>query len=269
MTIQAQEIPSAHGYVNDFANVIDPASKQKLETILSNFQRQTGIEIAVVTVTEAMVAGRPWESYTINLARSWGIGGTNNEPAALIVVKPDGGEGQRRTRTEISRHLEGDIPDALAGREINERMRPYFRAGQIGQGLLVGVQTLTATIAEKRGLSIEGIDQRYAYQARPPRQKSGGIPLGLIVIGVVVFFFILSRLGGRNRGGPRGGGGGGSGLLEAVLWSHILLGGSRHGGSSSSGWGGGGSDWGGGGGSDWGGFGGGGDFGGGGASDSW
>src|ERR1043166_8224250 len=42
-------LPAPTGYVNDYADVIDSATKQRLETILTNLKEQQNIEFAVVT----------------------------------------------------------------------------------------------------------------------------------------------------------------------------------------------------------------------------
>jgi uncharacterized protein len=184
----------------------------------------------------------------------------------LVAIKPPSAEGvySGNTRLEVSRHLEGEIPDGLAG-EIITRMRTDFRAGRFDQAINTGVQTILATIARERGISMEGIDQRMAYREQARTRRSRGTsPLAILAI-IVVVFFILSAIG-RGRGGPGGGGRRRSYGSDWMLWPIIF------GGGGSGGFGGyrGGSDWGGGsGGGGFGGFGGGGDFGGGGASDSW
>ena len=265
--------PQPQGLVNDFASKLSPDTKQKLENLLLNFRARTDIEITVVTVNFDDMQGYPIEDYALNLGRQWGVGRDSTKPAAVLVVaiKPpaSGGLYQGGTRLEISRHLEGDVPDGLAG-EIIRKMRDDLRRGQFDQALTLGTQTIIATIAEKRGISMEGIDPSQAYRAPAPRPRGKGRGISPFAIIAIVFVFLaivhaLSNKGGR--GGPGGRGHrGGSGLEWMLL--PIIFGGGRGGnwggGSSDSGWGGGGGDGGG-----FGGFGGGGDFGGGGASDSW
>ena len=43
-------LPSPTGHVNDYAGVIDAATKQRLETVLENLKQRANIEVAVVTV---------------------------------------------------------------------------------------------------------------------------------------------------------------------------------------------------------------------------
>ena len=261
-------------YVTDNANVIDAATKERLAAILNNLKERADIEFAVVTVpttgnTDAF-------EYSLELARGWGIGSKEGEKNGLLLLVA---VNDHKWQVQVSRHLEGDMPDSLAGEIGRQRLTGPFRQGNYGQGISDFVQTVVATLAEKRGFQLEGIDQRYAY--RPPSQQSGGtrmrntggggIGIGACcLIGVVVLFLIAASRG-RGGGGRGGWGGGGGGLLSGLLLANVLsnVGGGRR---SSSGWGGfgggggGSSGWGGGG---FGGFGGGGDFGGGGAGGSW
>ncbi|MBI3650696.1 MAG: TPM domain-containing protein [Acidobacteria bacterium] len=254
------QIPQHTGYVNDFANKLSQPTKQSLENLLTNFASKTQIEVAVVTLPFDQMGGYAIEEYALEMARKWGLGKDANQPSALLLVaiKEKGADGiyHGGTRLEISRHLEGDIPDGLAG-ELIRRMRKDFNAGNFDSALPIGVQTILATIAEKRGLSMEGIDASAAYHP-PRRSPSRGISPSTIIFFIIIIFAIISffsRIG-------RGGGGGGGGRRGKDWWIAPMI------------WGGGGTGWGGGGGSSeggssWGGFGGGGDFGGGGASDSW
>jgi uncharacterized protein len=275
------QLPKPQGMLNDFAGKLSPANKQQLETLLRNFRDRTGIEIAVVTVSFDDMQGYPIEEYALRLGREWGLGRDSEKRAMLLLVaiKPPDSQGVYHggTRLEVSRHLEGDVPDILAG-ELIRKMRTDFSAGRFDQALTTGTQTILATLAQRLGVSMDGIDssqvarQPVRQPARPPGRGSGGIPLFAIVILIFVVLAIIRGISGGGGGGRGGGGGIGSDLL---LWA-ILFGSGRGGGWGSFGgrggssWGGGGSSWGGGGGGgDFGGFGGGGDFGGGGASDSW
>ncbi|HYP26300.1 MAG TPA: TPM domain-containing protein [Blastocatellia bacterium] len=272
-TSQAQlNLPQPQGMMNDFSGALSPETRSHLENLLRNFRDRTGIEVALVTMSADDLQGYPIEEYSLQLGRQWGIGRDSEKAAALllIAIKPPDQTGRYSgfTRLEISRRLEGDIPDGLAG-ELIRRMRDNFRAGRFDEALTQGVQTILSTIAAKRGLSIEGIDQRYAYRqpAAAPQRRSRGISPSLIILGIFILFVIIGSIrgggGGRGGRGRRGGGGSDWMLLPFIF-----------GGGGSGGFGGysGGSSWGGsggGGGGGFGGFGGGGDFGGGGASDSW
>ncbi|HEX8887797.1 MAG TPA: TPM domain-containing protein, partial [Pyrinomonadaceae bacterium] len=263
-------LPPPTGYVNDYAGVIDAETKKRLETILENLKTRADIEFAVVTVKTT--GNTDIFPYTLAVARGWGIGSPEGEKNGLILLVAID---DHKYYTQPSRHLEGDLPDSLLGQIQREKLIPQFKQGNYAQGIYDTVEAYIATLAENRGFSIEGIDQKKAYR-EPESSDSGssgsrgggssllhGIsPCAIIFVIIIVLLLFSGR-----------GGGGGSGCLNMFLLGSLLNSGRR--GGWSSGWGGGGfggggsGGFGGGGGGGFGGFGGGGDFGGGGAGGSW
>lgn len=245
--------------VVDYANVIDDATEQRLNNLLMNLSenKQANVEFGVVTVRTT--GGQDIFDYSLAVMRGWGIGSADKGGLLLLVAVDD-----RKYFTQVSRHLEGDLPDGLVGEIQRRYLVGSLRAGNYTQGIMDTAQAYVATLAEKRGFSIEGMDQRYAYRPpeRPQRGRSRSNLSGCATIFIIIFILIILL---SSRGGGRGGG-----CLNLLLLGSILNSGSRgSSGWSGGGFGGGGGDWGGGGGG-WGGFsGGGGDAGGGGAGGSW
>jgi uncharacterized protein len=262
-------LPSPFTPIIDYANVIDPETRKKLESIYLNLKQRADIEFAVVTVDTT--GEQDIFDYSLAVARGLGIGskeGEKNGFLLLVAVK------DRKYFTQVSDHLEGDLNDGLVGQIQRERLVPAFRQGNYSKGIYDTVQAYVATLAAKRGFSIDGIDQRYSYRDETPepsqtRTKSGGIG-SVCCTAIVILFVIILLISSGRRGGRGGGRGGGSGWWNLLLLGSLLNAGSGR--SSGSGWGGGGfggGGFGGGGGGFGGGFGGGGSFGGGGAGGSW
>ena len=263
-------LPAPTGFVNDYAGVIDAATKQQLETRLRLFKEGTNppVEIAVVVVNTT--GDRAIFDYSLAVARGWKIGSKlDDNPSALLVVAVD----DRKYFTQISKDLEDELPDGIAGSLQRQYLVPEFKKGNYGKGI---ADTIEAFINQ-----IEGKGNKASAPQQPAAPSSDTVkpPIFSIVCCLAIIIVILILIfsgkgkgptkGDRDRwggGGFGGGGSGGGGDSSALPWiiGGILSGGS--GGSSSSS-----SDWGGssGGGSDWGGFGGGGDFGGGGAGGDW
>ena len=259
-------LPNPFNPIVDNAGVIDADTRSRLESIYLNLKERGKIEYAVLTVRTT--GDRDIFDFGLAVARVWGIGSKEGDRAAfLLVVAID----DRKYFTQMSRHLEGDLPDGLIGQIQRQRLVPAFQAGNYSKGIFDTVQAYVATLGASRGFTVEGIDQRYAARRGPtqveePSQKS----LSSVCVGIIIVGFILLVLFSSSRRGGRGGGGGG--CLQALFWGSLfssLNSGRGH----SSGWGGGGFGGGGfgggGGGGFGGGFGGGGDFGGGGAGGSW
>jgi len=257
--------PNPFRYVVDNAGVIDSATNQRMEKILTDLKKAGDIEFAVVTVKTT--ADQDIFDYSLAVARGWGIGSSEGEKnGLLLLVAAD----DRKYHIQVSRHLEGDLPDGLVG-EVGRRMRDPFRKSDYSGGLMTAVQTIVSTLEEKRGFSVADVDKKYSYRpsAEPVRETSRGI--SPCVLFLIVIFVIIFAISSRRRGG-RGGFGGGGGWLNWLLLSMVLNSGNRGSGwgsGGSSGWSGGGFGGSSGGGGFGGGFGGGGDFGGGGAGGSW
>jgi uncharacterized protein len=264
-------LPVPFNPIVDNANVIDADTRQRLEAIYLNLKERAQIEYAVLTVPTT--GGQDIFDFSLAVARGWGIGPKGGDKAGLLLVVAIQ---DRKYFTQVSDHLEGDLTDGGVGQIQRERLVPAFRQGNYSKGIFDTIQAYIATLGVKRGFSIEGIDQRYAYRGEepPPTQtRTSKRSLGVTCCGMIVIVFVLillssARGGGGGRGGRRRRRYGG-GLGEALLWGTLLSGLSR--GGSSSGWSGGGFGGGGGGGGGGfgGGFGGGGSFGGGGAGGSW
>ena len=253
-------LPPPTGYVNDYAKVIDQETKQQLEATLANLDHQQQIQFSVVTVDTT--GDQPIFDYSLAVARGWGIGSKDTQkPSLLLLVAIK----DRKYFTQVSRHLEGDLPDGLVGQIQREQLVPAFKAGEYGRGLADTIDAYITTVATKNGFSTDKIFPAGTKPEATRSSRSSSNPLGtcvvvIFVIAIVLIFLAIARLGG----GPRGGGGG---WLTWLLVSSLLNSGR---GSGSSGWSGGGfGGFGGGGGGGFGGFGGGGDFGGGGAGGSW
>src|SRR5258708_39693537 len=60
------------GYVNDFANVIDPASKSALEAYCTRVEQATGAQMAFVTIPS--LEGEAIEDVANDIFRNFGIG---------------------------------------------------------------------------------------------------------------------------------------------------------------------------------------------------
>jgi uncharacterized protein len=255
-------LPSPTAPVNDYAGVIDDATEAALNKRLIEYQRTTGVELAVAAVRTT--DERPIFDYSLAVARGWGVGSKSDDnPSALLFVAID----DRKYFTQVSKDLEDELPDGLVGNIQRQYLVPEFKKGNYAKGIS---DTLEAYI--------RAIDERSSGSAAPT--PAGGTEISgeqgmystfccLVIIGVILLIIFANRGGrsGKGGGGWGGGFGGGGSALPWIIGSVISN--AANSSSSSSGWGGGGSSSWGGGGSDWGGFGGGGDFGGGGAGGDW
>jgi uncharacterized protein len=263
-SINESPLPAPTGYVNDYASVIDAATKQSLEAKLDQFKKtsnpSTELAVAIVRTT----GDRDIFDYSLAVARGWKIGSKESDnPGALLFIAID----DRKYFTQVSRDLEDELPDSLVGTLQRQYLVPEFKKGNYGKGISDTIDAYIKTINERRsGVATPTPTPSIGRQIG----RTGGSAFSSICCFVIIGIIILMIIARGSRGGPSGrdrnrwGGGGFGGAAGALPWviGSILSsgGGGRSGGSSS---------WGGGGGGGFGGFGGGGDFGGGGAGGSW
>lgn len=264
-SINTSPLPEPTGFVNDYAGVIDAATKEQLEQKIQAFKNKTNPQVELAVAIVKTTGERPIFDYSLAVARGWKIGSkADDNPSALLFVAID----DRKYFTQISKDLEDELPDGLAGQLQRQFLIPAFRQQNYGKGINDTIDAYIRTIEAKQS----GEPLPNAGQTEPVTKKERGISMGEIVcclgVGFILLMVLASSLGkskNKNDNDRWGGGGfgGGGGALPWIIGSIIANSGSSSGGSN---WGGS-SD--GGGGSDWGGFGGGGDFGGGGAGGDW
>lgn len=227
--VLALDVPPLKGRVNDYAAMLSPYAKQQLEGILRDLEKTDSTQIVVLTIPT--LEGEVLEEFSIKVVDQWKIGQKDLDNGAVLLITKK----ERKIRIEVGYGLEGTLTDLMAGRIIRNVLVPQFRAGNIDQGVLDGVQAMIGVV-------------RGEYQAPekiPSRKgsKSRGTPFPFIIL--IAVAFLISMLGRLFR-----------------FFGH----GSSHRSHRGTGWSGG---FGGGGFSSGGFSGGGGGFGGGGASGGW
>ncbi len=255
--VDVDKLPAPTGYLSDYAHVVDPAGKAAIEAYCSNVEKQLGVQFGVVTI--ATLDDEPIEDFGIRLFRHFKPGSSKDNQGALMILAIQ----DHKSDIEHGRGLEAYVSDAFAGDTLRS-MRPSLRAGDYGNAILQGLQTMATEIARNKNIPFDAAAP--VARSRPVRQGHHGFNPLLLLIGFFVIMWVIGSLRG-GRGGRGGYGGGGGGLLAGMILGQVLGGGGRGGWGSGGGFGG--SDSGGGGGG--GGFGGfgGGDAGGGGASSDW
>jgi uncharacterized protein len=253
-------LPAPTGFVNDYAGVIDAATKQQLETKIKNFKETTNPSVELAVAVVKTTGDRVIFDYSLAVARGWKIGSKlDNNPSALLLVAID----DRKYFTQVSKDLEGDLPDGAVGNLQRQFLVPEFKKGNYGKGISDTIDAYITTIRNKGDIS------SISAPNKPVSAPSSIIPLPTLPIPNVcccglIILIILIVIVSRSRGG-----GGGGGISSVLPWVGGAMIGNALSGGSSGGWGGSSGDSGGSSGGGWGGFGGGGDFGGGGAGGDW
>lgn len=168
------------GFVNDFAGVVPAQQREALEQRVRLLQQKTGAELALVTVPS--LEGGEIDDFTQKLFHRWGVGqkGRNNGAMLLVAI------GDRRMRIEVGYGLEPILPDALAGRIINEDLRPLFRENRYADGLGRAVERIAGIV--ERGEAPSAADAG----TWPFRPSDAPLPVQVIATAMLSVFMVLA-----------------------------------------------------------------------------
>lgn len=207
-------IPSAPTrWVTDTAGFMSPEAARSLDAQLAAYASSTGHQLLVYI--GKTTGGAPIDDWAVRAFEAWKVGRQGiDDGLALFIMTED-----RALRIEVGYGLEGQVPDAIASRIINEVIMPRNQAGDRDGAVLAGMDAVVRVI--------NGRDEGLTAVQRPasaPEQRP--LTIGQLVfygiIGVLflillvkhpslALFLMVSILSGGRRGGGGGGGGFGGG----------------------------------------------------------
>lgn len=213
---KVSDLPAPTGYVNDFAGVLSPEVKAKVERLCTEVDQQAHAQIAVVTI-KTLDQDQSIEEFATELEDKWKVGtkGTDRGVLMIFVMTP------RRGRIEVGYGLEGILNDAKVG-DIGRSMVPAAQQGDYNQAIPLGVQEIAQVIAADAGVTLTSPVHTYHRQQAPVQLSLWQVLLGggaiLLVLILLVstgntglIFFLLGNILGGGFGGGRGGGRDGEG----------------------------------------------------------
>jgi uncharacterized protein len=171
----ALEVPPLQGHVNDYAGMIAPETKARLENDLRAFEQSDSTQVVILTVPT--LEGEDLEGFSIRVATTWKIGQQTKDNGVLLLVARQ----ERKIRIEVGKGLEGVLTDLLSGRIIDLVFKPHFKRGDYNGGFTAGVAAL-----------IDATRGEFKAEERPAgaKQKKGAPSFFtlLIFLGIIYFF---------------------------------------------------------------------------------
>jgi uncharacterized protein len=211
---------SPQRWFTDTAGLVSAEAADELNTRLEAYARSSGHQVVVYIGTTT--GGIPIEDWAVKAFEAWRVGRQGlDDGLALFIMAAD-----KRLRIEVGYGLEGVVPDALAGRVINEEIVPRLEQGDNEGAVRAGIERLLAIVSGDDAAS-GGTGEPGAKPSRPltlfEKVLIGiGVLLFLVLLitnpslAIYLLFSILSGGrggggGGFSGGGGRSGGGGASG----------------------------------------------------------
>ncbi len=154
------QMPRPAGFVNDFAGVINDSSEYSITAALDSLEKDTGAEIAVVTV-DALPQDETMQSYANRLLNEWGVGKKGEDNGLLILVAVQ----ERRIQVETGYGLEGILPDGRVGRILDDHI-DELSTGDYSVGL-EGIVNDIADVVRNEYVPGAKPQQSFAVQVLP------------------------------------------------------------------------------------------------------
>ena len=183
----ALEVPKLQGYVNDYAGMISPLAKSKIEEKLRAFEQSDSTQIVILTVPS--LEGENIEEFGIKVGEAWKIGKKGKDNGILFIVSKQ----ERKIRIEVGYGLEGKLTDLTAGRIIDLVINPRFKQEDFDGGFIAGVSSL-----------IDATRGEFRAEPRPARRGQKGISPFLSIVLFFGIFTLLMGSASRALGGVIG-----------------------------------------------------------------
>jgi uncharacterized protein len=238
-TSSAASLPEFTAPVVDSIGRVSEEVERQINTELISFQQSGGPQIAVAVVDSTGNATP--DNYSIDLARSWGIGDKEKDNGVLLLIALE----DRTLRIAVGSGVEGELTDVTAGRIVDSVMLPRLRANDVDGAVRDGAR---AVMQVWRG---EGIAPQPIVPNTPATESTTQqSPFGIALFFGLILLFLALAVSGKIRGGgvlgPFGGGtiyGGGFGNHRGGGFSGGGFGGFSGGGGGGFSGGGAGGSW--------------------------
>jgi uncharacterized protein len=180
----AMPIPTERFFVNDFADILSQETEDFIFNTSKTYHQSDETQVVVTTVET--IGNSSIEEYSLNLGRTWGIGGKEENNGILILLALE----EREIRIEVGYGMEGIITDSLSGRIIRGAT-PMLSEGDYDAGLK---QIYTDVIQE--------LEEPGTYEEQHGDEVSWpGVVIIIIVF--LIYVFLRSRTGGPGSGRGR------------------------------------------------------------------
>jgi len=196
------------GYVNDFAQMMSDEGRAQLESELDAFEKETGHEIAVVTIES--LQDDYIENFAVELFADWGIGKKGADNGVLFLIARD----EREFRIEVGYGLEGALTDIQSKAILNQIATPYFKDADFDSGITLSVREIASAIkGEELHVSLD--------ESGSSSFKGWG---SMVFYGLIILFSIFASLFkylGKSKSWWAGGviGAVVGGIIGLILWS--------------------------------------------------
>lgn len=138
-------LPKPHNWTNDYENLFSNEEETKLNQIISDFEKETTVEIAIVTIDTFKVSSEKFNDLSLHIARTWGVGKKEKSNGILIAIS----RGYRQIRIQNGDGISLVLSDDETAEVIQNQFFPYFKKEDYFEGTQAGILKLIGLLRKR------------------------------------------------------------------------------------------------------------------------
>lgn len=177
---QAWSIPANPNpsFISDTSHVLSDEAHLRLDVKLQQVNRSSANEIAILLLDT--LNDQSIEDVSFQTAKSWGVGKKGLDNGVLIVLAMK----EHRSRIEVGKGSEGDLPDLKAADILHNVVRPQMQAHNVDGALSDAITAISSSMANHQAQ----VAQSSLVSANDGAKVSAGLS-------IVVWLALLCLLG--------------------------------------------------------------------------
>ena len=138
-------LPKPNNWTNDYENLFSNEEEMKLNQIITDFEKETTVEIAIVTIDTFKVSKDKFEDLSLHIARTWGVGKKEKSNGILIAIS----KGYRQIRIQNGDGIALILSDEETAEIIQNQFFPYFKKEDYFEGTQAGILKLIGLLRKR------------------------------------------------------------------------------------------------------------------------
>lgn len=134
------ERPKLKSSVNDYANILSPPIKKKVEQLIASHKQETTNNIVVLIIDS--LKGEDLNKFSQDVIQSWKPVQKDKDNNILLVIAIK----DKKLKIEVGNDLEDDFENVHASYVINKFIKPSFQDENYEEGIYKGIQEIIAII---------------------------------------------------------------------------------------------------------------------------
>jgi uncharacterized protein len=127
--------PASRGYTNDFIHLFSKSELLQLDSMIGQNEKETGNQIAIITVDSAMTGTCNLEEYCQKIGKYWGVGQKDKNNGVIIGIAP----ALRKVTIQNGYGIESKMTDGETKIIIDRIFVPSFKAAKYFEGTRNGL----------------------------------------------------------------------------------------------------------------------------------